>query len=225
MDWRPVALLLIRHGETEWSRSRRHTGRTDVPLTATGEGEAADLGRRLAGTAFSAVWTSPAARARATARLAGLTPDAVVLDDLAEFDYGAYEGLTTREIARTRPGWDLWRDGGDRGESPGTVLQRARRALATIAAGSRPGTVAVVSHGHLLRALAVAYLGLPVEAAGGFMLEVASISILDAEHGQPAVRLWNLAPPTALAGAVLTGPPPPARAADDAGSPPATRSG
>jgi len=193
-----VALFLIRHGETGWSRTHRHTGRTDVPLTAAGEVQARALGRRLNGVAFAAVWTSPAARARRTADLARLMPTPRVLEDLAEFDYGRYDGLTGEAIRRQRPGWELWRDGSEGGESPAGVLQRAQRALAVLESESPPGPLAVVSHGHLLRALTVAYLGLPIAAASGFVLDVASISILDRDHGSPAVHLWNLAEPGPL---------------------------
>ncbi len=187
-----MALHLIRHGETAWSRARRHTGCTDVVLTLAGEQQAREVGRRLAGVPIVAVWTSPALRARRTAELAALGPDPRVLDALREFDYGQYEGLTTQAIRDQRPGWALWRDGCAGGESPVEVLARAGRALAAIRAESPAGDVAIVSHGHFLRALAVAYLGLPIAAAAGFVVDVASITILGEEHGFPAVRLWNL---------------------------------
>ncbi len=196
IHWRPVPLVCIRHGETDWSRARRHTGRTDLPLTPRGESQARAMGRRLAGITFAAVWISPAQRVSRTAELAGLAPAPRVLAELAEFDYGRFEGLTTADIRLRRPGWEIWRDGAEGGETPAAVLERACRALTAIQDETPPGMVAVVSHGHLLRALTMAYLDLPVAGARNLMLDVASISILDEEHGHPAVRLWNLAAAT-----------------------------
>ncbi|BFO17299.1 histidine phosphatase family protein [Streptomyces sp. KM77-8] len=158
-------LLLARHGETEWSRAGRHTGGTDLPLTPAGEAQARSLAPLLAGRAFGLVLTSPKARARRTAELAGLT-GAIPEPDLREWDYGGYEGVTTADIHRTRPGWDLWTDGVPPGrdfpgESPRQVGDRADRVLARVSGALDEGDVMLVAHGHLLRVLTARRLGLP----------------------------------------------------------------
>ena len=193
-------LILVRHGETEWSKSGRHTGRTDIPLTAAGEARAAALAPVLARRGIRAVFTSTAARAVRTAELAGLT-GASQDPDLQEWDYGGYEGRTTAEIRSQRPGWYLWRDGvipGDAAHPGETVRQVGARADAVLAR-VRPlleqGDVALVSHGHMLRVLTARWLGL--EPAGGrlFRLDTGTLSTLGTEHGEPVITSWNV--PTA----------------------------
>jgi len=182
-------LWLARHGETEWSLSGRHTGRTDVPLTAAGERQARALGERLRGASFALVLASPLARARRTAELAGFG-DALALDeDLAELDYGAYEGRTTAEIQRSRPGWDLWRDGCPGGESVADAAARAERVLARVRAADGP--VLLVGHGHLTRVLVSRALTLDPAHGRHLALDPASLSIVGSEHAAPALRLWN----------------------------------
>ncbi|MGH7610014.1 MAG: histidine phosphatase family protein [Candidatus Dormibacteria bacterium] len=185
-----MAVYLIRHGETEWSRTHRHTGRTDLPLTAEGEGQGIRLGQRLAGLEFDRVLTSPRLRARRTAELAGF-PAAEVSPLLAEFDYGDYEGLSRAEIERARPGWDLWRHGCPGGESPAQVEARARKALAELGSSTERNYL-LVTHGHMLRALAAVYLGSSLELCDHLIVAVASISVLAREHGLTAIAAWNL---------------------------------
>jgi len=191
----PGCLVVVRHGETAWSRSGRHTGRTDVPLTADGQAQARALRAILAGRRFSAVWTSPLARAAATAALAGFGDRAQPMADLEEWDYGAYEGVTTAEIRRGRPGWSLWDDGVEGGESLAAVGERADRVVA--AARRQPGDTLVFAHGHLLRVLAARWLGLAPVAGRFFVLGAARVGELGWEHGGPALLSWNLAPPGA----------------------------
>jgi broad specificity phosphatase PhoE len=182
-------LWLIRHGETEWSRSGRHTGRSDLPLTAEGERQAERLRRRLAGHAFAQVLTSPLRRARETCRLAGLGDVAVLDDDLHEWDYGAFEGRTSADIEAEVPGWSLWTHGVRGGESVEQVGVRAERSLARARAVG--GDVALVSHGHLLRVLTARWLGLPAVDGRLFVLDPASLSVLGHEHEAAVIRLWN----------------------------------
>ena len=183
-------IVLVRHGETEWSPGGRHTGRTDVPLTATGREQAEAVGRALGEWTFALVLASPLARAAETCRLAGLACEA--RPDLEEWDYGAYEGLTTAEIRADRPGWTLWRDGVPGGETAAEVAARADRVLAEAAAAS--GDVALFSHGHLLRVLCARWLGLPVEDGAFFALAAGSISWLGHEHEARVVERWNTRP-------------------------------
>ena len=201
-------LILLRHGQTEWSRTGKHTGRTDIPLTADGEAAAAALAPTLASTKFAAVFTSPAQRAVRTAELAGLCgpgdgDNNVKQDpDLWEWDYGGYEGKTTAEIQRTRPGWYLWRDGvipGDAqhpGETVDEVGARADRVLARAAELLPDGDVALVAHGHVLRVLTARWLRLPPSDGKLFKLDTSTISTLGTEHGEPVIQRWN-APPVA----------------------------
>ncbi|MFC8369867.1 MULTISPECIES: histidine phosphatase family protein [unclassified Streptomyces] len=191
-------LLLARHGETEWSRAGRHTGRTDLPLTPAGEAQAKSLAPLLAGRTFGLVLTSPLVRARHTAELAGLT-GAVEEPDLREWDYGGYEGITTAEIHRTRPGWDLWTDGVPPGrefpgESPEQVGERADRVLSRVAGALEEGDVMLVAHGHLLRVLTARRLGLPPSAGRLFRLETGTLSRLSLEHDSPVIAEWNTRP-------------------------------
>ena len=183
-------IYLVRHGETEWSKSGRHTGHTDLPLTPVGEAEARELRPRLAGTAFDQVLTSPLQRTRRTAELAGFiaTPD----PDFLEWDYGDYEGLTTEAIRADHPGWDLFRDGCPGGESVEQIAQRADRVAARLKSSS--GNVLVFSHGHLLRVLAARWIEQPVLFARALLLSTSSISALGFGHDmrdEPAISRWN----------------------------------
>ncbi|WP_151481201.1 histidine phosphatase family protein [Streptomyces albicerus] len=193
-------LLLVRHGETEWSRSGRHTSRTDLPLTEHGEEQAKSLAPLFAGRPFALVLTSPLARAMRTAELAGLT-GAVTDPDLHEWDYGAYEGVTTVDIHRTRPDWYLWNDGvppgpdGHPGESPAEVGERADRVLARAEKALDDGDVVLVAHSHLLRVLTARRLDLPAEDGRLFKLETGTVSRLSTEHGRPVIAGWNSLPP------------------------------
>jgi broad specificity phosphatase PhoE len=184
-----VELYLVRHGETAWSRARRHTGRTDLPLSAAGEAEAAALGRHLRGLEVDRVLSSPLTRAVVTARLAGFGDRVELTDTLLEFDYGEYEGRTTAEIRATRPGWDLFRDGCPGGETVEDAAGRARALLAELA--EPDGRVLLFSHGHQLRILTACFLGLPPDAARHLFLGTASLSVLGVEHEWPVILLWN----------------------------------
>lgn len=187
-DAAPV-LWLLRHGETPWTVAGRHTGRTDVPLTPRGEQQARALARRLAGRSFTVVMTSPLSRARDTCRFAGHGERAVVEPDLQEWDYGAYEGKTTAEIRQFAPLWTIWTAGAPQGEAPADVAQRADRVIAR--ARSAGGHVALFAHGHLLRALAARWIGLPPGAGGALALDTASVSQLALERERPVIRHWN----------------------------------
>lgn len=184
-------LWLARHGETEWSLAGRHTGRTDVPLTARGEQQAAALGERLRGVEFALVLASPLERARRTAELAGFADVLTVDDDLMEVDYGAYEGRTTAEIHASQPGWDLWRDGCPGGETIADAAARAERVLSRARALAPGGPVLLVGHGHLTRTLASRALTLAPDHGRHLALDPASLSIIGSEHAAPALRLWN----------------------------------
>ncbi|AXE89986.1 histidine phosphatase family protein [Streptomyces sp. Go-475] len=190
-------LLLVRHGETEWSRSGQHTSFTDLPLTRRGEEQAKSLAPLLAGRPFALVLTSPLGRAVRTAELAGLT-GAVADPNLHEWYYGAYEGITTDEIHRGHPGWDLWTDGGpagpggEPGESPEQVGERADRVLSRVAEALPDGDVVLVAHGHFLRVLTARRLGLPPSEGRLFRLETGTVSRLSTEHGRPVIQEWNI---------------------------------
>ncbi|MEU9251785.1 histidine phosphatase family protein [Streptomyces sp. NPDC048270] len=194
-------LLLVRHGETAWSADGRHTGRTDVPLTARGVEEAISLAPYFRDRRPALVLTSPLRRAVATARLAGLA-DGITDPDLYEWDYGGYEGITTAEIQRTTPDWSLWTHGvppGDAehpGESAAQVGARADRALARIAPVLRAdaGDAVVVAHGHFLRVLTARYLRLDPEEGRLFLLRTGTVSMLSTEHGLPVIAGWNTRP-------------------------------
>ncbi|HEY1675383.1 MAG TPA: histidine phosphatase family protein [Streptosporangiaceae bacterium] len=192
-------LILLRHGETEWSASGQHTGRTDIPLTARGEAAAAALAPALAQRPIRAAFTSPASRAVCTAELAGLH-DAKPDPDLQEWDYGGYEGRTTPQIQQDRPGWYLWRDGvipGDAAHPGETVAQVGARADAVLAR-VRPlladGDVALVAHGHILRVLTARWLELAPDGGRLFRLDTGTISTLGTEHDYPVITAWNLPP-------------------------------
>ncbi len=180
---------LIRHAETEWSREGRHTGRTDVPLTARGREAARALPERLAAWHFELVLTSPLARARETCELAGLGDHAQAREELLEWDYGEYEGLTSEQIERLRPGWSLWRDGCPGGERASDVGARADRVLAVL--DGAEGAVAVFSHGHLLRVLGARWAALDARQGARLGLFTAAICALGYEHGLPIIARWN----------------------------------
>jgi len=187
----PPCVTLVRHGETEWSASGKHTGRTDIPLTEEGERKARALRDRFKGLAFDRVFTSPLQRARRTCELAGFGDRAKVDPDLLEWNYGDYEGRTTSEILAGRPGWLLFRDGCPNGEQPADVAARADRVIARLR--SVDDRAIVFSSGHILRMLAARWLGLAPSEGRLFMLSTASVSRLGYEHGpdEPAVQLWN----------------------------------
>jgi len=184
-------IYLARHGETEWSLSGQHTGRTDNPLTARGEEQARRLGERLHGQVFQRVFTSPLQRARRTCELAGFARSAEPLPDLLEWDYGEYEGVRTHDIHRTRPGWMLFRDGCPGGESPTQAGARADRAIARVRAVD--GDVLLFSSSHFLRVFAARWLGLDAGAGRHFVLSTASLSALGYEHDltEPVIRMWD----------------------------------
>jgi probable phosphoglycerate mutase len=184
-------LVLVRHGETAWSLSGRHTGTTDVALTDTGCRQAQALAAKLAARAWAEVRTSPMARARATAELAGLG-GAAVDPDLTEWDYGSVEGRTTEDLRRTMPGWSIWRDGPPGGETAEQVGTRAFHLLASVApALDAGGDVVLFGHGHMFRILAATWLGLPAVAGRLFALDPASVSVLGHEREQRVVVGWN----------------------------------
>ena len=185
-------LYLVRHGETAWSLAGQHTGRTDIPLTEQGEQDARELAGRLRGVRFSRVFTSPRQRARRTCKLAALNKVGEIEPDLAEWDYGDYEGLRTKDIRKRRAGWNVFRDGCPGGESPAQVSERADRLIARFRA--LEGDLAIFSHGHFGRVLAARWIGLEIEQAQHFLLSTASLSILGYGHNlaeEPAIVLWN----------------------------------
>jgi broad specificity phosphatase PhoE len=184
-------VYLARHGETAWTLTGQHTGRTDIPLTARGEHNAMRLRQRLNGVTFAKVFVSPLGRARRTCELAGFGDTGTIVADVQEWDYGDYEGRRTADIRRERPDWDLFRDGGPGGESVAAVGARADRVIARLRAVDR--NVLLFSHGHFLRVLAARWLGLPADKARLFVLSTAALSILGYEHtlAEPAIRLWN----------------------------------
>ncbi len=199
---RLLQLYFIRHGETEWSLSGQHTGRTDIPLTARGEDEARELGPCLRAIKFARVLTSPRQRAQRTCELAGLGPAVEIEPDLAEWDYGDYEGQRTVDIRKGRPDWNVFRDGCPRGEMPAQVSDRADRLIAHLRA--LDGNVALFSHGQFGCVLAARWIGLPAIEGQHFALGAASLSILGHEPSHPKVRviaLWNAAPASLSGGA------------------------
>jgi len=182
-------VVLVRHGETEWSRSGKHTGRTDIPLAERGREDARAVGDALRNRTFALVLTSPLTRAAETCRLAGFGEAAVQRDELREWDYGAYEGRTTAEIRRERPGWTLWRDGVPEGESIEEVAARVDRVIPELR--SIDGDALLFAHGHVLRILAARWLGLDPSGGRLFALDPATLSALGYERETPVVRLWN----------------------------------
>jgi broad specificity phosphatase PhoE len=185
-------LYLVRHGETAWSLSGQHTGRTDIPLTEQGERDARELAERLRGVRFSHVFTSPLQRARRTCELAALNTVGEIEPDLAEWNYGDYEGLRTDDIRKVRPGWNVFRDGCPGGESPAQVSKRADRLIGRLR--TLEGDLAIFSHGHFGRVMAARWIELGIEQAQHFLLSTASLSILGYGHNlaeEPAFVLWN----------------------------------
>jgi len=187
----PPLVYLARHGETAWTLSGQHTGRTDLPLTERGELQARALGERLRGSVFAKVLTSPSQRAVRTCALAGFGADAEIDPDLAEWDYGDYEGRRTAEILTERPDWRLFRDGAPEGEMPEQIGARADRVIAKIRAVD--DNVLLVSSAHISRVLTARWLGLPPAGGRYFWLSTASLSTLGYEHDltEPIIRLWN----------------------------------
>ena len=186
----PPQLWLVRHGQTEWSASGRHTGRADLPLDEDGRRQARELASTLQGLSVELVLTSPLQRARETCVLAGFGDRAVVDDDLQEWDYGDYDGLTTDEIRVARPGWTLWRDGCPGGETASQVAARADRVIARVRDAG--GDTITFAHGHLLRVLAARWIGLDPEAGALLALTTATVSLLGWEREQAVVRRWNV---------------------------------
>lgn len=192
----PPRLFLVRHGQTDWSSSGRHTGRTDVPLDPEGRTQAEAVGRALEGEPFSLVLTSPLSRARETCRLAGFGDRAIVTDDLSEWDYGQCEGRTTEEIRREDPGWTLWTHGVVGGETAADVGRRADRIVER--ARSATGDVLCFAHGHLLRVLASRWVGLPPIGGRCLALSAGSLGVLGWEREAPVIVRWNEIPTPAL---------------------------
>lgn len=182
-------LFLIRHGETEWSLNGRHTGISDIPLTENGREVARLWQPHAAARTFALVLASPLARARETCELAGLGNEAEVDRDLMEWDYGAYEGLTPKEIREQKSDWLIFRDGCPDGETPGQIRVRLDRVIGKVR--SIRGDVVVFAHGHILRALAARWLGLPVSGGSHFLLDTATLCVLSSYHGVPALKRWN----------------------------------
>jgi broad specificity phosphatase PhoE len=184
-----VQLVLVRHGETEWSRDGRHTGRTDLPLTEQGRAEAERVRPLLDAYSLARVLSSPLSRALETCRLVGLGDRAEQRDELLEWDYGEYEGMTTAEIHETNPDWALWRDGCPQGEQPAEVGARADRLLGELT--GEEGDVAVFGHGHMLRVLTARWLEFEPAAGARFVLDTGTLSVLGSEHDWHAIRTWN----------------------------------
>jgi probable phosphoglycerate mutase len=182
-------VVLVRHGETEWSASGRHTGRTDVPLTEDGRGQARQLGTCLRSWRFARVLASPLQRAIETARLVGFGDVVETRPDLMEWDYGQYEGRTTADIRQERPGWSLWKDGVPGGETVEQVGLRADRVIDQIR--SIDGDVALFAHGHVLRVLAARWIGLPPDSGSRLALDTATLCVLGYERETPVIRRWN----------------------------------
>ena len=185
----PLRLVLVRHGETEWSRDGRHTGTTDIALTERGVAQAERIRSQLADFEIARVLSSPLSRALETCRLAGFGDRVETREELREWDYGDYEGVTTAEIHARRPGWALWRDGCPNGEQPADVGARADRLLGELAGSS--GDVALFGHGHMLRVVCARWLELPPAEGARFVLETATLSVLGWEHDWHAIRVWN----------------------------------
>jgi broad specificity phosphatase PhoE len=187
-----VQIVLVRHGETEWSRSGQHTSRTDLPLVEEGRERAVALGPLLAKWEFSLVLTSPLRRARETCELAGYGGRAVVCEDLREWDYGEYEGLTTPQIWEQDPGWNLWTDGCPGGEQPAQVGARADQVLERMS--SAGGDAVAFAHGHILRVVTARWLQMEVAAGSRFALRTGSLSVLGFERETQVLQLWSRAP-------------------------------
>jgi broad specificity phosphatase PhoE len=185
-------VVLVRHGETEWSRDGRHTGRTDIPLTSEGRRQAQALAAPLRAWQFALVLSSPLQRALETCRLAGYGTNVQVRPELMEWDYGRYEGRTSREIVTENPGWSLWRDGGPDGEMPADVGRRVDRVISEVRQVA--GDVLIFAHGHVLRVLTARWLGEPPGGGRHYALQTATLSVLGYEHEDPVISRWNLPP-------------------------------
>lgn len=184
-------LWLLRHGATEWAINGRHTGNTDIPLLPEGELEAKALEPILSKQSFAAVFTSPLQRARRTCELAGLAKRAEVLDELKEWNYGDYEGITSQEIHQTNPNWSIWSDGCPNGEDAKTVQNRCESVINRAITAPGQGDIALFAHGHILRALSGTWLGLGAEGGKLLIIGTACINILGFEHGLRAISRWN----------------------------------
>jgi probable phosphoglycerate mutase len=189
MSTNEASVVLLRHGETEWSLDGRHTGLSDIELTENGRQEARDAGKRLSGMEFDHVLTSPLKRARDTCELAGYGADAQTTDELTEWKYGEYEGITTVEIQKTKPDWWLFADGCPGGESAADVGNRVDPLIERAKAGG--GRWLFVAHGHVLRVVGARWAGLPPEDASVLLLGTAAVCVLGYEHGRPALKHWN----------------------------------
>jgi len=183
-------ILVVRHGETEWSRLHKHTGRTDIPLTESGREQARALAATLSGRSFDRVFVSPLGRARETCELAGFGGQATTVDDLCEWDYGDHEGLVTDEVRRSEPGWSVWESAVPGGESVADIAARADRVVTLLR--SQPGDALVFAHGHILRVLAARWAGLPPATGRRLLLGTAALGLLAYEHGEGAIAAWNL---------------------------------
>jgi broad specificity phosphatase PhoE len=188
----PENVVLVRHGETEWARDGRHTGRTDIPLTERGRRQASALATPLGEWTFGLVLSSPLQRALETCRRAGFGSEAQLRPELMEWDYGQFEGLTSREIARKQPGWSLWRDGCPGGEAPEEVGRRVDRVIAEVRQAA--GNVLIFAHGHVLRVLTARWLDEPPGGGRHYALQTAALSVLGYEHDDPVISRWNLPP-------------------------------
>ena len=182
-------VYLLRHGETEWSLSGQHTGMTDLPLTENGRRAARLLKSVLAAETFALILTSPLKRARETCELAGFGERAKIDPDLVEWNYGEYEGLTTKQIHLTRPGWSVFRDGCPGGETPDQVASRADRVIGKIR--TTDGNIALFAHGHIFRVFAARWINLPASYGEHFLLDTATLNVLGYYHNSPALKIWN----------------------------------
>jgi broad specificity phosphatase PhoE len=189
LELQPTDVVLVRHGETEWSLSGQHTGKTDIPLTAAGEEAARRLAPLLSTLTFAQVLTSPLQRARRTCELAGFADQAGLDADLVEWNYGAYEGITSAQIHAEAPGWQVFTDGCPDGESPEQVGERVDRLLARLRAGEGPSLL--FAHGHLLRVLVARWIELPPSEGRRFLLDTATLNVLSHYRGTPALQCWN----------------------------------
>lgn len=206
-------IWLLRHGDTSWTRTQRHTGRQDVPLSRTGRAQARRAGLALQGRQFAHVLVSPQTRALETCRMAGHGEALQECPDLVEWDYGEYEGLTDAETQERAPGWNLFRDGCPGGESPEQVQRRVQSVLERV--DRLEGPCLLVSHGKLLRALAARWLGAEITMGNLLPLDPAAISLLEREDGRPLLRLWNLTPQLVRADSLVDVEAPPSRTAAD----------
>ena len=189
----PVTTVVVRHGATDWAAADRHTGREDVALNDDGRRQARSLGTLLDGLLFSTVWVSPLTRARETCELSGFGDRAVVVEDLVEWDYGDFEGLTDAQTRARDPGWSLFADGAPGGERPGDVERRVRAVIDAL--HEAPGPRIVFSHGKTLRALAAIWLGQPISVGEALACDPAAVGFLERDAGRSLLRLWNLQPP------------------------------